>query len=464
MRSAMQGVLGCLLAFGVACSDSHPQEATDSETHFLEYCGEGECGEGLSCICGVCTASCEQDAACAGLPGDAQCVESGEEACGADAPVSVCDASCDEDADCSSIGPEHRCDDGACRAGTRQSPPSPPAPVMCGVDEEEVRGATKRVEVDEVLSDVGAYYVVGYDGGAAFIDRQGRVMVLPAGETVPLVIREFTADADSFEIVSLASDGQTIYWSAATQPPPATLPDPQFPMPPSVIERIDVDGSGYETLVDDHGAVNVSLSVDDDYVYFTDQAEMGLMRVPKGGGDVEMYIEEARGRPARSGDYFYWLSEAGVQRGHAQTGEVETVLTRAQEPRLDTVSDIFASDDAVMLTIDDPLIPDIEPDQTIALLDPEAGCLRFFALPDGGITSPPRPQGDHVFWKGFTHGGFSPGDPESGARLWRTDLATGETVELEPSDLAITLTVDVLGQDEDHLFVTTGDDLLRIHK
>ena len=88
----------------------------------------------------------------------------------------------------------------------------------------------------------------------------------------------------------------------------------------------------------------------------------------------------------------------------------------------------------------------------------------MLAVPDTGITWPVRPDGDVVYWKGFSHDGISPGDPDPGARIWRTDLESGESVELEPENLAVGLTTDMVGEDADNLYVTTGDDLIRIAK
>jgi hypothetical protein len=46
-----------------------------SSTHFLRACGsQGECGRGLSCLCGVCTVTCEETSQCADRRGDATCV------------------------------------------------------------------------------------------------------------------------------------------------------------------------------------------------------------------------------------------------------------------------------------------------------------------------------------------------------------------------------------------------------
>lgn len=464
MRSAMQGLLVCLAASALvgtsACSSSHTgsEGALDSETHFLASC-EGTCPGDLACICGVCTAACERDADCGGLSSEATCQAPGG-ACSASAPAAVCDASCDEDEDCRSIGPEHRCTAGVCRPEVVESPP--PAPVMCGIDEAPALGPTEDVAVATVLSDMRASAVVDYDGGAAFFAADGRLMLLPAGEDEPTAIWQPPAGSDRQQIIALASDGESIFWTAATPPPPSQLLEPQGPMPPSTIERVDLYSSSHAVLVTSDEHVFASLSVDDESLYYTDELEIGLHAVAKIGGEPELRIPQHQGRPARYRDHFYWRTSEALQRGHARTGEVETLLTVEQEPFVYTTSSIHATDSAIVMLIE---APDSETeDQTLARLDPETGCLHIFSLPDGGINAAIMPQGESVFWKGFTNGAFSPGTPRPGARLWRTDLVTGESVQLEPDGLTVTLTVDVLGHDEDNIYVTQGTDLIRISK
>ena len=86
------------------------------ETHFLRACdsaaGADQCGEGLACLCNVCTVTCDEQSTCAGYP-DAVCV-SATAKCGAEARV--CDVECAEDSDCAAVSSAHYCEQGYCRA------------------------------------------------------------------------------------------------------------------------------------------------------------------------------------------------------------------------------------------------------------------------------------------------------------------------------------------------------------
>jgi hypothetical protein len=76
MRIAGRTWLG--LALGAwwalaACGTSH-ESGFDKNTNWLRSCERSsECGSDLSCVCGVCTKSCDQDDECAGLGHDAVC-------------------------------------------------------------------------------------------------------------------------------------------------------------------------------------------------------------------------------------------------------------------------------------------------------------------------------------------------------------------------------------------------------
>jgi hypothetical protein len=101
-----------LLALG-ACAKSNTMGGS-SETHFLALCDDSSCGEGLSCVCGVCTVICGDNDRCDELNGAASCrTPTPSSSCDAD---SVCDVECDEDADCSALGDQHTCEAHRCRA------------------------------------------------------------------------------------------------------------------------------------------------------------------------------------------------------------------------------------------------------------------------------------------------------------------------------------------------------------
>ncbi|MDH5676238.1 MAG: hypothetical protein OEZ06_29225 [Myxococcales bacterium] len=88
---------------------------------------DASCGQGLSCICGVCSLVCDDHSSCAPLGTSASCRKSGLEACEAP-PTGICDAVCSTDSDCGG-GSELRCKDGLCRASAVASGTSDCAPM-----------------------------------------------------------------------------------------------------------------------------------------------------------------------------------------------------------------------------------------------------------------------------------------------------------------------------------------------
>ncbi|XXT17943.1 PHB depolymerase family esterase [Sorangium sp. So ce429] len=100
-----------------ACRNIGPQ--TGSETNFLRSC-DASCGDGLACICGVCTQACSVADECTALASGAECVavaaRPAEAACAAAEGAAFCDLSCSGDADCEPLGAPFRCQGGFCRA------------------------------------------------------------------------------------------------------------------------------------------------------------------------------------------------------------------------------------------------------------------------------------------------------------------------------------------------------------
>jgi len=106
-------VLGSWLA---ACSATRSPDA-GSQTHFLDSCS-AHCAAPYSCICGVCTLECSDDARCAAQAEAATCLDA---AAGGGASCtqtgSTCDVECERDAECSALGAEFGCAAGRCRVG-----------------------------------------------------------------------------------------------------------------------------------------------------------------------------------------------------------------------------------------------------------------------------------------------------------------------------------------------------------
>jgi hypothetical protein len=81
-----------LLAVGTiviaGCAKARSEGGTDGVTHWLAECeSSAECGE-LECLCGMCTAACEDSAGCAMLGASAACMPPTEASCSG--PAQIC--------------------------------------------------------------------------------------------------------------------------------------------------------------------------------------------------------------------------------------------------------------------------------------------------------------------------------------------------------------------------------------
>ncbi|HEY3256123.1 MAG TPA: hypothetical protein VGJ91_19320, partial [Polyangiaceae bacterium] len=117
-----------LLGLWLIASCSTPESSQEgSETHFLQSC-DTTCGDGMQCICGVCTRSCSEQNDCANWAGVASCAPLGprvvEQRCAASELTAICDAACLTDVDCSKLAADHVCDYGYCRELRQQPPPA----------------------------------------------------------------------------------------------------------------------------------------------------------------------------------------------------------------------------------------------------------------------------------------------------------------------------------------------------
>ncbi|HET9933059.1 MAG TPA: SGNH/GDSL hydrolase family protein [Polyangiaceae bacterium] len=122
MKSEGKHVRSLLLlgAFALAFScGKQTEDPTGGETHFLTRCdSKAACGSALACLCGVCTLPCDQRAECQGLPGGQCILSSSSGVCTDSAAPGQCDVPCAADVDCRVVSPSHRCEGGACRAGS----------------------------------------------------------------------------------------------------------------------------------------------------------------------------------------------------------------------------------------------------------------------------------------------------------------------------------------------------------
>ena len=189
----------CVLSVNPSCKNSDSEPQSSSETHFLERC-IGNCGPGLTCLCGVCTVACTGTSECSEFAAEAQCVsvlqdpDSGTD--GSCQQGATCDMACVTSADCQALGSSYQCETGFCRTGN----------IICPVvalspgDENreiEVNGTTRaytlhvpqgysgNTPVPLVLDfhpmGLGLQWEQANSGYQALSDQQGFIVVWPQG-------------------------------------------------------------------------------------------------------------------------------------------------------------------------------------------------------------------------------------------------------------------------------------------
>lgn len=105
---ARVGRLVCSLALLIGCSGRADKPAVDSNSNWLSACEvSADCGGDGSCICGLCTRTCSEDAQCKVAGASASCIEptaaSDDVACAAlvtSAQQQLCLGECSDDHDC----------------------------------------------------------------------------------------------------------------------------------------------------------------------------------------------------------------------------------------------------------------------------------------------------------------------------------------------------------------------------
>lgn len=99
-----------------ACSQDGGNVQSSSATHFLQDCPQS-CGDGLQCVCGICTLSCVTTSDCETITPGASCMTTAaaQPGCGASGPPQMCDFACGSDADCAMFSGAGQCIGGHCR-------------------------------------------------------------------------------------------------------------------------------------------------------------------------------------------------------------------------------------------------------------------------------------------------------------------------------------------------------------
>jgi polyhydroxybutyrate depolymerase len=118
--SAARSLISLALTVFAGCSATTPEPVLGSETNFLRYCSDEDCGAGLACVCGVCTEVCTDSSQCSDITSAAQCISPSVAAQGSTSSCSAvaqCEVTCDATSDCSSLGDDYHCRAGVCRTG-----------------------------------------------------------------------------------------------------------------------------------------------------------------------------------------------------------------------------------------------------------------------------------------------------------------------------------------------------------
>jgi hypothetical protein len=214
LRALVTWLLGGVLGLASCTSAESP---TGGETHFLKTCSADEsCGNGLSCMCGVCTRACTDGEQCQGLPA-AVCVTDPLN-CSPDDPPNRCDVPCNVDADCTPVSDAHRCVANYCRTGA--------GPSAC---------STGEVEANQVLIVGDSFFAISHqitayleelarDGGALDVGERYRDFstttenALAMGGNGIQAQYERAVDEAAVEVVIMNGGGPDILVSSCTEP------------------------------------------------------------------------------------------------------------------------------------------------------------------------------------------------------------------------------------------------------
>ncbi len=194
---------------GVGCVSS-AVESIGGETHFLTYCRPSvdSCGTELICLDGVCTAPCDEDTACPGVP-ETRCLAA------EGSQVLRCEVTCEGTSDCAALSAAHSCEEGRCRA------PNPAGPIAgdggAGNEDPPSPCVTAEAQGNEVVVLGDTFFATTHQVTAFLEDAARAAGHLPAGERY--------RDVSQFTNNALALGGPQIaaQYEAATADAPARI-------------------------------------------------------------------------------------------------------------------------------------------------------------------------------------------------------------------------------------------------
>lgn len=448
-------LLALALAGGCGGATSAPP-IVGGETHFLRSCSES-CGDGLSCIGGICTRSClVGEASCADLASGAVCTAASVEP----GAVAVCDLGCGDTADCSALGGEHSCQAGFCRAPALATS-EPPGGAECPVFGAGVATPTAVIETSAtpIPGAANVALAIADDTGLYWIDRAGVVYGYRRGTAAPEPLS--APPLTPFVVTGLVGDANAIYWGEAAQPD--GLPtEPGPPSPPARLSSVSKAGGSSVILAQSDTRVFAPLGVHDARVIAEVQAgDVGLFAVPTLGGDpVRLRDTPAPGGLALRRDAIYY-----VEGGEPPTLFRAPLDGSPAQPVTRIEGTEFALGPATILwkksqTILDPLTLV----ESLVMLDEATGCV--IDLPSLGDTiSIVGLDADHVYWKSYNGlDGFSPGDVPAALPLVRVNLHTGYMERLSTPGFDATIVTDYLTEDESALYFRVDGGIVAVQK
>lgn len=422
-------VAACSWLLAVACG-LVTAARVGSETHFLEIC-VASCPSGLSCLEGACTRECNADVDCTDLHAAATCAQR-------------CRVHCESHADCTVHDDHWLCVDSECRSSRRSTALDSCSEFPSGVQQP----ADVQTTFEDVPDATDVVMALADADGLYWIQESGAVHALARGAAASSELRP--AAADPITVLGLLSDETTLYWLEAgrrTDTPPSTDPPP----PPSLLYAVPKAGGTVELVTHEH-VLMFPVALHDTGVIVRVQDR--LYRASSADLQTLAHIPATESGFQVADGVAYWLewSEA-----------IETwVLLAAslEEGPVHIVSELegnfmgtpvfSVAHGRVLWAWEDVVLDPLASAQKLMMLDLSTGCVQELPSLGERIGQGVRDQ-EHVYWRSFQSGGFSPGDEEEVVPFVRVNLTTGAFQRLV-SGFDVTLVTDPVAQDEDAIY------------